>query len=149
VKELETAINIDAPADRVWAVVTDFASYPEWNRFMRSLKGDARVGSRLEVTLQPPGRRPTTIRPTVVKMEGRELRWLGRLGLPRVFDGRHSLKVEPLSPTRTRFTQYERFTGVLVPFFGKLLRDSRRGFEEMNLALKARTESLYPPESGP
>jgi hypothetical protein len=149
VKEIETSINIDAPADRVWAVVTDFAAYPEWNRFIRSLKGDAKVGSRLEVTLQPPGRRPMTIRPTVVKMEGRELRWLGRLGLPRVFDGRHSLKVEPLSPTLTRFTQYERFTGVLVPFFGKMLGDSRRGFEEMNRALKARAETPQPPGNGP
>ena len=82
-----------------------------------------------------------TIRPTVVKMEGRELRWLGRLGLPRVFDSRHSLKVEPLSPTLSRFTHYERFTGVLVPFFGKMLRDSKRGFEEMNRAVKARAEA--------
>ena len=34
-KELRSQIEIEAPADRVWQVLTDFATYPEWNPFIR------------------------------------------------------------------------------------------------------------------
>jgi uncharacterized protein YndB with AHSA1/START domain len=33
VRELRSEIEIDAPPERVWAVVTEFAAYPEWNPF--------------------------------------------------------------------------------------------------------------------
>jgi len=40
-----------------------------------------------------------------------------------------------------RFHQTERFSGVLVPLFGAgLLEATRRGFEAMNVVLKARAE---------
>jgi Polyketide cyclase / dehydrase and lipid transport len=32
VRELRREIELDAPPERVWAVVTDFDAYPEWNR---------------------------------------------------------------------------------------------------------------------
>jgi uncharacterized protein YndB with AHSA1/START domain len=34
-KELHTEIEIDASAERVWDILTDFASYPQWNPFIR------------------------------------------------------------------------------------------------------------------
>ena len=143
-RELRTSIDIEASTDRVWAVVSDFERYPEWNPFIRSIGGQPVEGKTLEVSIQPPGRRARTFRPKVVKSMRGEIRWLGRVGIPRVFDGRHSLKVEPLGPNKTRFTQYERFTGVLVPLFRGTLKATRRGFEAMNRALKARVEGGAP-----
>jgi uncharacterized protein YndB with AHSA1/START domain len=37
-KELHSEIEIDASAERVWAILTDFASYPRWNPFIRSIR---------------------------------------------------------------------------------------------------------------
>jgi hypothetical protein len=38
---------------------------------------------------------------------------------------------------------------MLVPVFrGSLERDTKRGFEEMNQALKARAEAQYEPDNG-
>jgi hypothetical protein len=69
------------------------------------------------------------------------LRWLGRLIMPGPFDGEHILAIEPLETNRVRFVQREIFTGLLVPLFAhRLDTDTRRGFEEMNRALKARAE---------
>ncbi len=84
-----------------------------------------------------------TFKPTVLKVEPeRELRWLGRLLVPGIFDGGHSFRVEPAGEGRVRFTQAERFGGVLVPVFGKkMLEQTRRGFEAMNEALKQRVEA--------
>ena len=139
-KELRTEIEIAAPPERVWAALMDFPSFPEWNPFIRHIQGTPAVGSRLEVTLGASGMKPMTFRPRVKNvLPNRELRWLGRVGLPRIFDGEHIFELLPLGPNRTRFVQRERFRGLFVPFLAKSLdRDARRGFEEMNRALKAR-----------
>ena len=39
-KEVFSEIDIQAPAERVWQVLTDFASYPEWNPFIRRINGE-------------------------------------------------------------------------------------------------------------
>ena len=142
-KELHLEIEIDASAELVWGVITDFASYPEWNPFVRKISGEPKVGERLEVRLEPPGGRAITLRPTVLKAEPeRELRWLGHLWVSGLFDGEHSLSIHRLGEDRVRFVQAETFGWVLVPLFARSLDDgTRRGFEEMNRALKERAEA--------
>ncbi len=145
-RELRREVEIDAPPERVWAVVTDFAAYPEWNPFIRSISGEIHEGAKLEVRIEPPGARAMTFRPTVRTVEtSRELRWLGRLLLPGVFDGEHSLRVEPLNGGRSRFVQSESFRGLLVGLFKGTLAKTETGFEQMNTALKARVEQASAP----
>jgi hypothetical protein len=83
-----------------------------------------------------------TFRPTVLKAEpNRELRWIGHLLIPGLFDGEHIFTIEPLGANRVRFVQREIFSGLLVPLFAKGLdTDTQRGFGEMNQALKAQAE---------
>ena len=142
-KELYSEIEIDASAERVWGVLTDFASYPEWNPFIRSISGEPTTGERLEVRIEPPGGRGMIFRPTVLKAEdNRELRWLGHLLVPGLFDGEHSLALQPLDEKRVRFIQREAFKGLLVPLLSRSLdNNTLRGFEEMNRALKERAEA--------
>ena len=141
-KELRTEIEIQASDKRVWQLLIDFASFPQWNPFIRQAKGEAKVGARLQVHIQPSGASSMTFKPTVLKVEpNRELRWLGRLLMPGLFDGEHTFTIESLEANRIRFTQREVFTGLLVPLFARSLdTDTRRGFEEMNQALKSRAE---------
>jgi len=141
-KELRSEIEIDAPVERVWQTLTDFSSFPTWNPFIRRIEGELRLGSRLEVFIQPTGTKGMRFRPTVRRLEpGREVRWLGRLGIPGLFDGEHIFEIEPAGAGRTRFVQREVFRGLLVPLLTRSLdRDTKRGFEEMNRALKGRAE---------
>ena len=140
---IDTSIEIDAPAETVWAVLADIGAYPSWNPFMRRLEGDWRVGSRLTVDLKPAGAsKPTTFRPTVeVADEGSKLQWIGHLGVPGLFDGRHELIVEPVDATHSRFVQRESFKGILVPLLGRTLAAAREGFEAMNAKLKELAEA--------
>ena len=70
----------------------------------------------------------------------RELRWLGRLLGPGIFDGEHSLLIERQEAGRSRFVMSERFTGILVGLFKGTVDKTAVGFEQMNAALKARVE---------
>jgi hypothetical protein len=140
-RELREAIEIRATPTRVWEILTDFPAYPEWNPFITSIAGELTSGSTLEVRIAPPGATPRTFKPRVLVVEsGRELRWLGRLLVAGVFDGEHSLRIEPSDDSRVHFVQAERFRGVLVPLFGSTLEKTARGFTAMNEALKRRAE---------
>jgi hypothetical protein len=141
-KELRSEIVIEASAERVWGLLTDFTRFPEWNPFIRRARGNVREGQRLEVHMQPSGANGMTFRPTVLKAEpNRELRWIGHLLIPGLFDGEHIFTIEPLGPDRVRFVQREIFTGLLVPLFARGLdTDTQRGFEEMNQALRVQAE---------
>lgn len=141
--QLQTEIEINAAPERVWSILTDFAAYPEWNPFIRFIQGELRQGARLEVLIQPSGAKRMTFRPTVLAADaGRELRWLGHFLFPGLFDGEHRFEIEHIAPGRVLFRQSERFSGILVSLFkSNLDRDTKRGFDEMNLALKARAET--------
>ena len=140
--ELRTEIQIDATAAEVWAILADLPAYGSWNPFMTEIGGDLRPGRRLDVRLAPVGERGITLHPTVLVAEpGRELRWIGRLGVRGIFDGEHVLEIEEVRPGTVRFLQHERFTGVLVPLlWRKLRRGTAKGFVAMNEALAARVD---------
>ena len=141
-KELRSEIEIAAPAGRVWEILTNFARFPQWNPFIRQVRGNILEGRRLEVTMQPSGARGMIFKPVILKAEtNRELRWKGHLLVPGLFDGEHIFTIEPDGSDRVRFVQREIFTGLLVPLLARGLdTDIRRGFEEMNQALKVRAE---------
>jgi uncharacterized protein YndB with AHSA1/START domain len=63
---IETSVLIAAAPSRVWSILMDFDAYPSWNPFIRELKGEKRVGARLEVVIAPPGGNPQTFRPVVI-----------------------------------------------------------------------------------
>ena len=67
------------------------------------------------------------------------------MGIPGLFDGRHSFTLTPLDEGHTRLTQAEDFSGALIPFTGKLLSRTRAGFEAMNAALLDRLDNDQAP----
>src|SRR5215218_8053512 len=149
-KELRSQIEIEATAERIWQVLTDFAAYPEWNPFIRRVNGQPEVEEQLVVRMRPSGTRGMTFRPTVTKVESnRQLRWLGHLLVPGLFDGEHIFEIEKLDEDRVLFIQREVFKGLLVPLLARSLdRNTQRGFEEMNRALRERAETTDQADNG-
>jgi hypothetical protein len=141
VKELRTEIEIAASPERVWRELTDLASYPEWNPLLPAASGELREGQQIRVTLKA-GKRAMTIKPRLLRViPDRELAWRGSLPVPGMFTGEHIFEIERLDGGRVRFRHREKFSGLLVPLLSRMLDgDTRRGFEAMNAALKARAE---------
>lgn len=138
---IETNIEINASPASIWAVLTDFDKMPSWNPFITSISGTLTRGGSLVVRIVPPGKAGMTFKPTVLAVQaGRELRWLGRLLLPGLFDGEHYFLITPVDGKRTRFTQGEKFSGVLIGLLRGALSATEQGFVKMNTALKHEAE---------
>ncbi|HUG47066.1 MAG TPA: SRPBCC domain-containing protein [Candidatus Limnocylindria bacterium] len=144
VRTIRSAIEVRAPLEVVWQVLTDFGAYPEWNPHLRQVRGKPRLGRRISIVSQPPGARRMRFRPLIVAwLPPHELRWRSTFVTPRLFSGEHGFRLEPLGDERVRFVQDETFRGLLVPLFSRFrLHATRRGFEQVNQALRERAELL-------
>ena len=140
---IESDIEINAPISRVWALLTDFAAMPSWNPFIKSISGNLAQGARLSVHIVPPGSSGMHFKPTILTVRPeRELRWLGHLFVPGIFDGEHYFLLEPIEKNRTPFAQSEKFSGLLVGLLGGTLETTSAGFKAMNTALKQQAEQM-------
>src|SRR5580693_4570817 len=93
-KEIKTEIYIRATPEKIWKILTDFGNYPSWNPFIRSISGIVGVGKKIKVRLKPPEARGMTFNPEVLALEtNKELRWIGHLFFPGLFDGEHKFEL--------------------------------------------------------
>lgn len=142
-KSIWTEVEINASADKVWNILTDLESYQDWNPHIPQARGRIATGNKLYIRVKERDGSEMSFEPTVIKVVPKqEFRWLGRLYVPRLFDGEHIFEIEEVSPRRVRLSHRETFRGVLVlPFWKKLKTETRGGFEAMNAALKRRAEA--------
>jgi hypothetical protein len=139
---IKTETLIKAPPERVWAAMTDFASFPDWNPFVRRAQGRLEPGERLEIRLRLDHGLPMTFRPRVTVVEPcRELRWLATLGRPGVFDVDRAFQITPYDGG-VMFVMSEECTGWLTPvmFATNLEAQLYRGYDAFNEALRKRVE---------
>ena len=140
---LDAEIEIGANPEGVWSILTDFDAYPQWNPFIRSIRGAPRKGASLDVHIQLGAAKGRSFRATVLAADRpSELSLRRRLLIPGILDGEHRFTIEPLSNGKVRVRQTEQFGGVLGPFLRSTLDGPvQRGFVEMNVALKERAET--------
>ena len=135
---------IPATPDQVWAVLTDFAGYAEWNLVNVEMRGQARLGARVFARFRNlAGDAASTVSQTVRIVAcdpGRELAWTG--AVPLLFKGRHSFVLEPVAGG-VRVIQTEVLTGLLPMIWGqaRVSRDFIPAYQAVNRALAARVAS--------
>lgn len=141
VKQLKTSITIHAKKEKVWKILMDFENYPKWNPFIKSITGETKAGKQLEVKIQN-----MTFKPIILShVENEEFIWKGHLFFKGLFDGEHKFKLLENKDGTTHFEQSEKFTGILVKLFeNNLDKNTKDGFEKMNLQLKLRSEKKTP-----
>lgn len=142
-KHIQTDIEIDAPPDIVWEVLTELSSYREWNPHITAASGNLREGAAVEIEVQSnvesSNSRSQTMTPTVTSMEPLQtLQWNGTILFSWVFRGQHTFHLDPLGDDRTQLVNEEQRSGILAPFVTD--DDTWRDYEAMNQALKERAE---------
>jgi hypothetical protein len=136
-KQITTVIEIKASADKVWEVLTNFENYPNWNPFIKSIKGKVEKGKIIEVQIQPEGMKLQTFTPEILVLKPeKEFRWLGKLGIKGIFDGEHYFILEPIDKETTKLIHGEQFTGILSTLIFKMIgKKTENGFNAMNQAI--------------
>jgi len=125
----ETAVEIQAPMERVWAVTTDVEGWPAWTASVLSVDrldgGPFLLGSRVAIC-QPKSPRAVW---TVTALEpGRAFTWESRATGVRTV-ATHRLKALPSGGTSVTLTVDA--TGLLAFLLGPLLRGTVRRLVEM------------------
>ncbi len=100
-KEIYTEIEINASASVVWSILTDFDDFSRWNPFIRKISGNLQEGAQIEAFIKPPNSNGMKFRPKILTCAPkRELRWLGNLWIPKLFDGEHSLIINEINENK-------------------------------------------------
>jgi hypothetical protein len=138
--EIYATIEIAATPERVWAVLTDLASYPAWNPVFCEASGQLTEGNRITLkTTQPASGHPMTVKVKVLAAEpAAELRWvssvLGLMTSKRGFTLDHD-------GDGTRLTQTGTYQGLFTRFPPKTIHRIQAAFEALNQAIKGQAES--------
>jgi hypothetical protein len=140
-KDIRTEIEINASAEKVWQVLSDFESFPKWNPFVIKVLGKPKVGEILQIEVQLPKSRLLKFTPEVLVAEpNKELRWVGTMPL-NAFRGEHFYQIEKLGDDKIRFIHGEHFSGWMVGLIWMMLgKKIEKGYGLMNEALKKQAE---------
>jgi len=136
---VQTSIVIDAPAQNVRDVLFKFDDYPNWNPFIVKVDGKVAEGSKVQVTVQPVGKAPISGETTITSLTEYRLAWTGSLAVPGLFSGNHEFVIAEIGPNKTMFSQSEKMSGLIIPFFD--FKPEAAGFVKMNEALKKLAEA--------
>lgn len=131
--------TIQASPEKVWAILTNAAGYPEWDPGIDRVEGRIASGEKITAyTKASPGRAfPVTVAEFV---PGRKMVWSSGMPLG-LFKGERTFTLSPGSGGATEFTIREVFTGPLLPMIGRSIPDLTSTFEQFAAGLKKRAES--------
>ena len=130
--------RIDAPPERVWALLTDASSYGRWNRAVVHIEGRIAAGETVSlVSIANPKR---TFRLHVTEMAAPN-RMVWSDGMPLgLFSGVRTYLVQPREGV-THFEMTEEYSGLLSGLFTKAIPDLTESFNLFADSLKTAAES--------
>lgn len=139
-------VEIDAPAEHVWSVVTDFARYGEWNPYTVQVDTTGLVGDDVVLHLPDPakpGERFTTVEHIRVVDPPHHLQY----DTGTSFEGMLAVRdqwVTDLGDGRCSYSTTDVFSGEIAQVVYDLQAEwVKAGFDATARALKARAEQLW------
>lgn len=137
--EYSTQVAIDAPPDRVWAILTDGNRYAEWNPEIFGIEGALAAGSKItaHVKLGSGATRRVLMRVTELAAPTKMV-WVG--GLPfGLFVGQRTYTVRPAGGG-TEFRMHLAMSGPLSGLIGKSVGDRQPEIDGFAAGLKRHAE---------
>jgi uncharacterized protein YndB with AHSA1/START domain len=136
-RSYEASSLIHATPEQVWPVLTDVASWPDWDSGVSSVDGRLALGEKLTIAVEAnPGR---TFPVEVVQLSAPE-RVVLRGGMPLgLFSGKRTYTLTPES-SGTRFTMREEYGGPLAGMIFRSIPDLGPSFRRFAEGLKQRVE---------
>ena len=137
-------IQINAPIDFVWDVLTEVEKYGEWNPFTPQVRTDFKIGSPAHLLVRMGPTKMKITESVCAFEEPRLIAWSKEFGARRLLFAMREQHLEPVNETSCRYHNTDRLTGVLAALvflcFGGYMR---RGFSDVGLGLKRYAEAMY------
>jgi len=137
-------ITIDAPAEVVWSVITDFDNYHLWNEFCPRIEGELALGAPLAMQVDLGNGLQDQVEYITALEPPRRIVWSmeNRPGDPIHAD--RSQIITPIDAERCSYYSIDEFAGDMVPsMMQDMAEPVERGFNLCAAGLKARAEALY------
>lgn len=143
-RAVEHRIGVQAPAEVIWEVVSDFDAWQHWNPLYRKAEGQMKNGTVLVLEQHLVGEPPRVIQPVVqdwVPFE--QLHWRSsRVG--GFVTAIRYLEIESMGPANATFSNGELFMGMLLRFIGQQERRKlKSAFTAMGEAVRDRAEAIW------
>ncbi len=136
---IRTAVEIDAPRDKVYAILADLDGYPKWNPYHQKIEGKFEIGSDMTIHVTRPDGKKVKVPPHMIRIvENEEITWGG--GIHGIFYGEHSFLLETKSENKTLLKHNEDFSGIAIGFADLPPDVIAEGYHQMNMALKEMIE---------
>ena len=142
-RELRAEIQISAPIEQVWRVLTDFEHWKDWNPMVNQASGTASVPSKLKLTMRGlDSKDAMKYEPIVVEVDPpKYLRWRATMMSGFMFTNDRVFELKE-KYGGTEVINREEFSGLMVPLFWKKMNQFVVPMlEKMNNALKDRMEA--------
>ncbi len=143
-RAVEHRIGIQAPAELIWELISDFSTWEQWNPVHPRAEGQLKIGTSLSVHQALPGEPVRVIQPVVQDwVPYEQLHWRStRLG--GFVTAIRYIEIETMGPGSSTFSNGELFMGLLVRWIS---RDDRRklkaAYTQMGEALRDHAEALW------
>jgi hypothetical protein len=140
----QTTFEVNAPATRVWHILTDFSSYPEWNPQISTASGRIEEGASISLRLALPGRPAMDVSAVIERAQPNQLlTWRGHIVAPWFFEGFRKFAIQAIGSGRVNVTHTEDIHGLFAPMFTIVMGGAvTTSHQALNEALRVRAE--YP-----
>ena len=131
--------TINASADRVWRLLSEAASYPDWNPAVVSLKGRIADDERIELVSSVNPKRTFTLTVSQVQPT-RGMVWSDGMPLG-MFKGVRTFALRSNGGEHTEFSMEEVYSGPLARLITRAIPDLTESFDQFADGLKAASET--------
>lgn len=141
-RKISTEVSVHVSAERLWEVLTDIASYAEWNPYLISGEGVVQEKKRLKIGLKIDQGHAFFEKPRIKMIDQPVmLKWKSMLYIPGVFDKERTFEVVPDGPHKSTFIHTEIWSGFTeAKVYEKLGKSTEKAMKEMNQALRKRVK---------
>jgi hypothetical protein len=137
-KSFATRIDIYAPVEKVWQLLTDLPGWVRWNTTIERTVGNVERGAKVTVFVKVNPGRAFALRVTELEAPHRMV-WAD--GMPfGLFKGARIYELARSSDANTVFSMREDYTGPLAVLITKFIPNLQPAFDEFAQCLKREAE---------
>lgn len=145
---IDKELVIEAPADAVWKVLTDFGQYRQWNPFVLECRSSLKPGEPILMDVALVGTQKVE---EVIESctPGASFAYHMKPYPLGALSSRRSHEIVALGPSRARYRSYFHLEGWLMPVVRALMgRRLEQGFAGMTAGVKQRAEQVWARQPG-